>query len=619
MKHSRTLGAALLALALTSSTHAQTAPPPLDLKAVQGTAELFTAIRLGDAPGVRSALDRGADINRPNWINATPLDWAMLIDKPEMGRVLIEKGAKLDAGIYGTPLAMAILRGRESTALELLDRGAAKLSKRGDEATTLMLAAGYSTARVIERLPQGAAELAKQDIDGATALIYAARLGKTENVQRLLRSGAKVDQADSHGRTPLMYAAMNGFPTAVDALLRAKASPAIRDKESSTALHLVARYSGSAKIAERLVKAGAGVNGRDAFAKTPLGLAQERRESELTKVLRSAGARPEPVAPTPMARPAIQRSVAAMEKGMTRFLAQSSCASCHHQGLGLAVLGQAAQRGFKIDSSVLKGNLQRIGEMGEQSGDLLKLAMTDPKMNGVVPTSEIDDFTVVTSYLFWALDSNKVPANPGLGGMAQYVASQQQGAGNWSMTVHRGPMQESHQTITALQVLGMRRFLEKNPGDASLKKARAWFESAPTATIEDRAARLLGLRWSGGAARTMRVGATELTALQNPDGGWSGRKGAPSDALTTGLALYSLRVGAATPASDAVVRKAASYLLRHQDESGAWYMNKTVAPLNFYFDGGFPGGESQYISFAATGWATLALMETIRSPRTAKL
>jgi N-acyl-D-amino-acid deacylase len=32
-------------------------------------------------------------------------------------------------------------------------------------------------------------------------------------------------------------------------------------------------------------------------------------------------------------------------------------------------------------------------------------------------------------------------------------------------------------------------------------------------------------------------------------------------------------------------------------------------PVQVFFDNGDPGGKSQFISFLATGWATLALLE----------
>lgn len=611
IKHALLLGASLALLGL---AHPAGAQPP-DIKAIQLTAELFRAIRLGDLAGTRAALEHGAEVNRPNWIMYQPLDWAALMNQPEIARFLLSQGAATSGGANGTALVNAILGGHESLALELLRLGVSKEAKRPDQATTLMLAAAYATPRIVAQLPQDAAELAKQDIDGATALIYGARLGKTANVKLLLAAGAKVEQSDSHGKTALHYAAMNGFPETVETLLKAGASAKSLDKDGATPLHLAARYSASAPIAKSLLKAGAGLTGRDGTGKTALGLAQARQHTALASVLKAAGARPEPTQSTPQARPAIQKSITALETGMTRFLSRSECSSCHHQGLGLAVLGSAGFRGFAVNRGIIQGNLARIGEVGQQGAPLMQLALTDPSKFHIVPTSEMEEFPIGASYTFWALDANQVPANPGLSGMAEYVARQQERDGSWRFTLHRGPMQESFQTMTALQVLGMRRFLEKDKGAASVKKARAWFLSAPTKTVEDRASRLLGLRWTGAEPRALQAEVARLAQLQNADGGWSGKPGAPSDPLTTGLALYSLRVGGAAPRSHPSVRKATDYLLRHQDENGAWYVNKTVAPFNYYFDGGFPGGESQYVSFAATGWATLALLEVAETPK----
>ena len=72
MKRIQTTGAALLALTLISGVRAQGGPPPLDMKAVALTAELFTAIRHGDRAATFAALEHGADPNRPNWLEGWP-------------------------------------------------------------------------------------------------------------------------------------------------------------------------------------------------------------------------------------------------------------------------------------------------------------------------------------------------------------------------------------------------------------------------------------------------------------------------------------------------------------------------------------------------------------------
>ena len=44
------------------------------------------------------------------------------------------------------------------------------------------------------------------------------------------------------------------------------------------------------------------------------------------------------------------------------------------------------------------------------------------------------------------------------------------------------------------------------------------------------------------------------------------------------------------------------------EDDGSWFVNKRAVYANNYFDTGFPHGESQYISYGATCWSTMALM-----------
>src|SRR5207344_1662350 len=91
-------------------------------------------------------------------------------------------------------------------------------------------------------------------------------------------------------------------------------------------------------------------------------------------------------------------------------------------------------------------------------------------------------------------------------------------------------------------------------------------------TTEDRSFRLMGLAWGGAAAETVRRAATELTATQRADGGWSQRDEMTTDAYATGLAMYALRESGALTASDAAIQKGARYLLSTQRSDGSWYV-----------------------------------------------
>jgi hypothetical protein len=80
-----------------------------------------------------------------------------------------------------------------------------------------------------------------------------------------------------------------------------------------------------------------------------------------------------------------------------------------------------------------------------------------------------------------------------------------------------------------------------------------------------------------------------------------------SDAYATGQALVALREGGAIPASDRAYRRGLEYLLRTQIDDGSWQVESRAVPIQAYFESGFPYGVNQWISAAATGWATTAL------------
>ena len=68
----------------------------------------------------------------------------------------------------------------------------------------------------------------------------------------------------------------------------------------------------------------------------------------------------------------------------------------------------------------------------------------------------------------------------------------------------------------------------------------------------------------------------------------------------------------AAKADDAAYRKGVRFLLDNQLEDGSWYVRARAIPIQPYFDSGFPHGPDQFISAAATNWATMALAEAVR-------
>ncbi|HME90896.1 MAG TPA: hypothetical protein VKE49_05700 [Myxococcaceae bacterium] len=71
------------------------------------------------------------------------------------------------------------------------------------------------------------------------------------------------------------------------------------------------------------------------------------------------------------------------------------------------------------------------------------------------------------------------------------------------------------------------------------------------------------------------------------------------------------------PVRHAVYQRGIRYLLEHQMKDGSWWVKTRSIPTQTPFDSGFPHGADQWISAAATNWATIALGRMwMRSPRT---
>jgi N-acyl-D-amino-acid deacylase len=149
-----------------------------------------------------------------------------------------------------------------------------------------------------------------------------------------------------------------------------------------------------------------------------------------------------------------------------------------------------------------------------------------------------------------------------------------------------------------------------------IARAKRWLETSTPTTTDDKVFRLLGLQWTGADDAIVRQAADVLKREQNADGGWAQLRGLNSDAYATGLVLVALHRATGMPASDTVYARGVAYLLRTQETDGSWLVSKRAEPGNNpYFESGFPHGKFQFISYAGTCWATMALIYAAPSNR----
>jgi hypothetical protein len=59
--------------------------------------------------------------------------------------------------------------------------------------------------------------------------------------------------------------------------------------------------------------------------------------------------------------------------------------------------------------------------------------------------------------------------------------------------------------------------------------------------------------------------------------------------------------------TDPVYKRGAEFLLNTQLGDGSWYVRSRAIPIQPHFESDFPYGRDQFISAAATNWATMAL------------
>jgi hypothetical protein len=130
---------------------------------------------------------------------------------------------------------------------------------------------------------------------------------------------------------------------------------------------------------------------------------------------------------------------------------------------------------------------------------------------------------------------------------------------------------------------------------------------------------LLGLSWTGADQQKIRDLSHTLIAQQRTDGGWAGNPNLGSDAFATGEVLYALRESHSLTAEDPVHQRAVRYLLTTQYADGSWYVRSRAVKIQPYFQSGFPFDHDQWISAAATAWASTALAAAIEHTQTLAL
>ena len=296
---------------------------------------------------------------------------------------------------------------------------------------------------------------------------------------------------------------------------------------------------------------------------------------------------------------AVEKSLPLLQRIGPSFVEDTGCVSCHNNALPAMAVALARTHGFKIDDLLSKQNTAAIMEKVESNREKLLFGIGIP-----------GDATTV-GYILLGLAAEKQPPNKNTDAMAHYLLGRQLKDGHWSPVSYRPPLEFSDFTTTAVSVRAIEVYAAKGRIEEVARRtasARAWLLRATPKTNEDRAYQLLGLRWSGAGKAQIDKAAKILLSEQRNDGGWSQLTTLESDAYATGQALVALHEGGGLATSDPAYRRGIQFLLKTQRQDGSWLVETRSIPFQKHFESGFPHGKSQFISAAATSWATMALV-----------
>jgi hypothetical protein len=319
----------------------------------------------------------------------------------------------------------------------------------------------------------------------------------------------------------------------------------------------------------------------------------------------------EPAVSASAVRDAIEKSLPLLTKAAVGHREQrKQCFACHNQGVPIFALTAAKSHGFAIDDGELATQLQFIADF---------LAKNREKfLEGKGTGGQAD----TAGYALSTLAAGQWQPDETTAAVAEYLLLRHKDRDHWGSSGNRPPTEDSPFSTTFVALRGLAVYAteeQKERTDSRREQVREWLLKTKPKDNEERVFRLLGLKEVAAPAEEIESAMKELLAKQQNDGGWAqldsatGEAGQPewaakSDAYATGTALVALQRAGGLATSDAAYQRGLAYLLETQEADGSWHVITRSKPFQAYFESGFPHGNDQFISCAATGWATLALV-----------
>jgi ankyrin repeat protein len=308
----------------------------------------------------------------------------------------------------------------------------------------------------------------------------------------------------------------------------------------------------------------------------------------------------------PAIRAAVNKALPILQHSAKEFVAKRACVSCHHNILTILTLDRARLSGFKVDEAVLKAVEEKT----------FRELQTQNALDDGIQATTLNDPTPDDSYLLMAAYDAGLPPDLTTAVYAQRLARWQRD-GHWVTSDFRPPHSSSLFMTTATAVRAISAYLPEElheERDAVLRSARQWLSATRPLSTEDAAFRLMGLAWTLASQDEIKAAQQDVLAMQRADGGWGQLKDYASDAYSTGEALVALSE-ARIPQTETAWKTGLKFLISSQATDGTWRVRtRMLSPAEVspkYFQTGFPYGKDEFLSYAGSCWAVMALTRAL--------
>jgi Squalene-hopene cyclase C-terminal domain len=278
-----------------------------------------------------------------------------------------------------------------------------------------------------------------------------------------------------------------------------------------------------------------------------------------------------------------QRATGYLSREVPRWYAENKCYSCHNNGDAARALYFAVRQGRSISRGALDGTSEWLAAPERWDHNRGNPAFSDKKLARIQFAAALAEAT----------KAHVMKKRAPLIVAAAAVAREQSRDGSWIVDADAdvgspatwGTALATYMARGVLEAAGAKSFA------GPVAKANAWFAAYQPSGVFESAVKLMAVPGATGLAG-------KIVAAQASDGGWGPRMHSPSEPFDTAIVVLAL--SRAGEGAEAVVRGRA-YLIANQEKDGGWA--ETTRP---------PGGHSYAQHISTSGWATQALLATVR-------